>query len=230
MGVMDRIPSIESPIDQSILKCLFEDPKTGWDSFWQTYGPVIQAGIGRFRLSSEDTEDILQDVCERLFRDNFHLLRLWDPQRSSLATFLSVVVRSQCIDHLRSSFFKYTQKKHRIGPGAEEATDPLNLLEDCGEDPSEFVHRIQMSDILNQALEDLARQNHLKPLDRQVLVLRASGEKYKRIAELLGISESNAMTRFSRTKQELLRYLNGKKIEPADTGRQNLGKKIVRFH
>lgn len=46
-------------------------------------------------------EDITQDVFLRLVRDDYRLLRGYDPARASLVTWLTIVARSCALDHLR---------------------------------------------------------------------------------------------------------------------------------
>lgn len=224
--MMDRLQSTGLLNDESLRNELIEDPKKGWAPFWQAYGTAIRFEINKFRLSKEDSEDIQQDICERLFRDDFHLLRIWDPQRSSLKVFLSVVVRSRCIDHMRSPFYRYSQKKLENNQDDSDVSDPINLLEDSSDDPSEFVHRIQVMETIKHVLDDLVARNRLNPVDRQVIDFRFSGEKFEKISILLGITQSNAMTRFSRAKKDLIPHLTKQGIDPSDAGGRSPGKRL----
>jgi DNA-directed RNA polymerase specialized sigma24 family protein len=98
-----------------------------------------------------------------------------------------------------------------------EVLDLLESLESPADTPSRFAHRHQVIEVLECVLERLTECDHLRPLDRQVILLRAKGESYEHIAELLSISKANAMTRFSRTKQELREQLLKEGVGPADT-------------
>ncbi len=50
---------------------------------------------------SAAASDVTQDVFVKLLRDDYRLLRTYDPARASLATWLTVIARSTAIDHLR---------------------------------------------------------------------------------------------------------------------------------
>jgi len=86
--------------------CLKGDKKA-WDAFVEKYSPMIFAAVQRTLRSSaanipgRTLEDIAQEVFVRLIRDDYRLLRQFDPKRASLSTWLALVARSVCIDQLR---------------------------------------------------------------------------------------------------------------------------------
>jgi RNA polymerase sigma-70 factor (ECF subfamily) len=63
----------------------------------------------------DEVEDVAQDVFVRLIRDDCRLLRTYDPARSSLVTWLTIVARSTALDGLR---------RRRIETEAIESHDP----------------------------------------------------------------------------------------------------------
>jgi RNA polymerase sigma-70 factor (ECF subfamily) len=78
--------------------------KSAWDAFVDRYARVIWAAVTRVhrgRGPGGDPADVVQDVFVRIVRDDFRLLRTFDPSRASLTTWLTVVARSVAIDHLR---------------------------------------------------------------------------------------------------------------------------------
>lgn len=81
--------------------------KKAWDAFVENHSPMIYASIKRTfsgstsNIPGKTYEDIAQEVFVRLVRDDYRLLRQFDPKRSSLSTWLALVARSVCIDHLR---------------------------------------------------------------------------------------------------------------------------------
>ncbi len=92
-------------MDDLLGKCLKGD-KRAWDVFVGRYAPVIIAAARRAGVSSsasyqQAAEDICQEVFLRLVKNNFHLLKTYDPQRASLTTWLTIVARSTAIDSLR---------------------------------------------------------------------------------------------------------------------------------
>src|SRR2546430_13850613 len=50
---------------------------------------------------SGDIEDLTQEVFVRLCKDNFRLLRTYDPERAAMSTWLTIVARSTARDALR---------------------------------------------------------------------------------------------------------------------------------
>ena len=73
------------------------------------YARVICAAVGRVlgttltsnTARSTCTDDLTQDVFLRLVRNEYRLLKSFDPARASLTTFLTIVARSTTLDHLR---------------------------------------------------------------------------------------------------------------------------------
>lgn len=92
-------------MDVDLGACLDGDQQA-WEAFVARCSPVIYAAIRR-ALGSHGTgddrglADVMQDVFVRLIRHDGKLLRSFDPQRSALVTWLSLVARSVAIDSLR---------------------------------------------------------------------------------------------------------------------------------
>ena len=74
------------------------DPEA-WEDFVRRYGGLIVAAVRG--LAPGEIEDLTQDVFVRLCRDDFRLLRSYDPARASLSTWLTIVARSTARDALR---------------------------------------------------------------------------------------------------------------------------------
>jgi RNA polymerase sigma-70 factor (ECF subfamily) len=86
--------------------CLDGRPEA-WESFVRRYAPVIYTAIQRTAAHrvrgdiDQFCQDAAQDVFLRLIRDDFALLRTYDPARATLSTWLTIVARSAAIDALR---------------------------------------------------------------------------------------------------------------------------------
>jgi RNA polymerase sigma factor (sigma-70 family) len=74
------------------------DPEA-WEDFVRRYGGLIVAAVRG--LAPGEIEDLTQDVFVRLCKDDFRLLRSYDPARASLSTWLTIVARSTARDALR---------------------------------------------------------------------------------------------------------------------------------
>ena len=77
---------------------LHGDPEA-WEEFVRRYGGLIVAAVRS--LAPGEIEDLTQDVFVRLCKDDFRLLRSYDPVRASLSTWLTIVARSTARDALR---------------------------------------------------------------------------------------------------------------------------------
>jgi len=81
--------------------------KRAWDALVERVAPIVLAAVRRtlrgFGAShaESDAEDVAQEVFVRLVKDDFRLLRTYDPSRAALSTWLTLVARSVTIDQLR---------------------------------------------------------------------------------------------------------------------------------
>jgi DNA-directed RNA polymerase specialized sigma24 family protein len=90
------------PISSSDLAALLAGERGAWDAFVPKAAAVMRAPIRRVLAASpDDIGDVLQDCFLRLVRDDYRLLRRFDPGRATLSTWLGVIATSAAIDHLR---------------------------------------------------------------------------------------------------------------------------------
>lgn len=91
--------------DEAYFALLIEGDKRAWDRFVETYSPVVYGTVRRVIVrsggSEDDVADAFQDVFERLCRHDYRLLRSYDSERASLATWLRVISHSAAIDARR---------------------------------------------------------------------------------------------------------------------------------
>ncbi len=89
------------------LKPCLRGEKKAWDAFVEQFSPMIYSSVKRTlsgsaaNIPGRTLEDIAQEVFFRLIRDDYRLLKQFDPERASLNTWLALVARSVCIDQLR---------------------------------------------------------------------------------------------------------------------------------
>lgn len=104
--------------------------KKAWDTFVEQYSPMIYASVKRTlsgssaNIPGKTLEDIAQEVFVRLIRDDYRLLRQFDPKRASLSTWLALVARSVCIDQLRKrqiETFSLEDSDIKAGPGSPDS-------------------------------------------------------------------------------------------------------------
>ncbi len=80
---------------------LVRGEKAAWDSFVARYAGLIVAAVRRVVGQQADVEDIAQDVFVRLCKEDYRLLRQFDPARAGLSTWLTIVARSVAHDSVR---------------------------------------------------------------------------------------------------------------------------------
>jgi DNA-directed RNA polymerase specialized sigma24 family protein len=98
------------PAEDIDLTALVAGHAAAWQRFVGRYAGVIHAAVRGVINDAgrpwEDAADVAQDVFVRLCKEDFKLLRSFDPARASLVTWLTLVARSTAIDKIR-------RKQHR---------------------------------------------------------------------------------------------------------------------
>lgn len=89
------------------LRKLTAGDKRAWDAFVDRFSGVIYSAVRnaiaarRPDVNEEDVRDLVQGVFIRLVKEEYRLLKSYDPSRASLVTWLTIVARSAAIDFLR---------------------------------------------------------------------------------------------------------------------------------
>ena len=103
--------------------------KRAWDRFVGSYSAMVFSTVRRVVTrsggSEEDVADAFQDVFERLCRNDYRLLRTYDIERASLATWLRVISHSVAIDALRKRRAPMYSLDDENTP--EPAVDPVSV-------------------------------------------------------------------------------------------------------
>jgi RNA polymerase sigma-70 factor (ECF subfamily) len=85
----------------SLPETLLRGEKAAWDAFVRRYGGLVVAAVRGVAMAQAEVEDLTQEVFVRLCKDDFRLLRTYDPARASLSTWITIVARSTARDGLR---------------------------------------------------------------------------------------------------------------------------------
>lgn len=87
------------------LRALVTGDKRSWDAFCARYAPTINAAVRRAfgigRPTQDDLLDAGQEVFLKLCRDDYKLLREFDPKRAKLSTWIGIIAYSTAVDWLR---------------------------------------------------------------------------------------------------------------------------------
>ena len=134
-----------------------------WEAFVRRYSGLIVAAVRGVAMTQGDIEDLTQEVFVRLCKDDFRLLRSYDPNRAALSTWLTIVARSTARDALR---------RRRADSVPIEAVPEAQLAVD----PVEPVRKLKLPEAL------------LSPRQREILGMLYDREmEVAEIARALGI-------------------------------------------
>ena len=142
---------------------LLRGEKGAWEAFVRRYAGLIVAAVRAVAREATDVEDLAQEVYLRLCKDDFRLLRGYDPARAGLSTWITIVARSTARDALR-----------RRRPG----TVPIEVVPEArfAVDPVEPVRKLKLPEAL------------LSPRQREILAMLYDREmEVAEIAAALGI-------------------------------------------
>jgi RNA polymerase sigma factor (sigma-70 family) len=200
--------------DQKLRDRILASPEEGWNDFWEAQEGFIHRIIGRFKLSPEDSEEVRQEVCHALIKDDFKVLRRWDPDRCSLRGFLSVIAAHSVANFYRSSFHRFTLRKTNTPGDSEVSEDYYSSLMVATFTATERLYRAQVIGFLRKSLDEWVSQEKLCAADRNLILLRLQGLSFREISTLIGITTNHATVRFSRLKPLLRKRLEEAGIQP----------------
>jgi RNA polymerase sigma factor (sigma-70 family) len=128
------------------LEALWRGDRGAWEAFVRRYASLILAAVRAVAHDRAAAEDLTQDVFLRLCKDEFRLLRSYDPARAGLSTWLTIVARSTARDALR---------RRRVEPVPLEAVPEARLAIE----PVEPVRKLKLPEAL------------LSPRQREILAM-----------------------------------------------------------
>ena len=191
------MPTLLENLQMDIVN-LHNDKKSDFSRVYSIYFPKLVRFAREFVLSTEDAENIIQDI----------FIYLWEHQEilgslSNLNAFLFVLVKNRCIDFIRQK--KLVERKREEFEMVMDKELQLKMYA-----LQQFDENALSSDdievILNNAI------NSLPEKCREVFILsRMEGLKYREIAERLNIStktvENQIITALRKLRVELKDYL-----------------------
>jgi len=80
---------------------LLRGEKEAWGRFVRRYAGLVVAAVRSVAREAAEVEDLTQEVFLRLCKDDFRLLRGYDPARAGLSTWITIVARSTARDAMR---------------------------------------------------------------------------------------------------------------------------------
>jgi RNA polymerase sigma-70 factor (ECF subfamily) len=142
---------------------LLRGEKGAWDAFVRRYAGLVVAAVRGVAHDASEAEDLTQEVFLRLCKDDFRLLRSYDPERAGLSTWITIVARSTARDALR--------RRRPVSVPIEDVPEGRLAV-----DPVEPARKLKLPEAL------------LSPRQREILTMLYDREmEVSEIAQALGI-------------------------------------------
>ena len=170
----------------SELDALARGDKGAWEAFVRRYAGLIAAAVRGVAREAAEVEDLAQEVFVRLCKDDFRLLRSYDPTRAGLSTWITIVARSTARDAMR---------RHRPVLMTIDAVPEARLAVD----PIEPAERLKLPEAL------------LSPRQREILTMLYDREmEVAEIANTLGIDPQTVRSAHHKAMVKLRAHFKAK--------------------
>ena len=168
------------------LDALARGDKGAWEAFVRRYAGLVAAAVRGVAREAAEVEDLAQEVFLRLCKDDFRLLRSYDPARAGLSTWITIVARSTARDAMR---------RHRPVLTPIEAVPEGRLAVD----PVEPIQKLKLPDAL------------LSPRQREILTMLYDREmEVAEIAAALGIDPQTVRSAHHKAMVKLRAHFRAK--------------------
>ena len=168
------------------LDALGRGDKGAWEAFVRRYAGLVAAAVRAVAREAAEVEDLAQEVFLRLCKDDFRLLRSYDPARAGLSTWITIVARSTARDAMR---------RHR------PVLTPIDAVPEgrLAVDPVEPAQKLKLPDAL------------LSPRQREILTMLYDREmEVAEIAEALGIDPQTVRSAHHKAMVKLRAHFKAK--------------------
>lgn len=181
-----------------VRRCLAGDA-VAWEEIVQRYHRRIYNLCYRFAGSSDDAQDLTQDVFIRMYRT----LSSYDVERGAFQTWVTTITRNLLVDHFRKT--KQDRVTDSLDTTSSEHEDVLPLSEQIRDNslpPDARVQSHEAGEAVHNALQKLS------PELREAVILRDLQDMdYREIAGVLKVPEGTVKSRINRGRAELARLL-----------------------
>ena len=181
-----------------VRRCIAGDA-AAWEEIVQRYHRRIYNICYRFAGSSDDAQDLTQEVFIKMYRT----LNSYDVERGAFMTWVTTMTRNLLVDHFRKT--KQERMTESLDTTSSEHEDAMPLSEqipDRGPAPDSNVQSREAGDIVHEALQKLS------PELREAVILRDLQDfDYREIATVLKVPEGTVKSRINRGRAELARLL-----------------------
>jgi len=181
-----------------VRRCVSGDA-AAWEEIVQKYHRRIFNICYRFAGSSDDAQDLTQEVFIKMYRT----LNSYDMDRGAFMTWVTTMTRNLLVDHFRKTKQeRLTDSLDTASSDHEDAMPVGERIPDHGPAPDSRVQSREAGDTVHQALQKLS------PELREAVILRDLQDMdYKEIATVLKVPEGTVKSRINRGRAELARLL-----------------------
>jgi RNA polymerase sigma factor (sigma-70 family) len=168
------------------LDALARGDKGAWEAFVRRYAGLVAAAVRGVARETAEVEDLAQEVFLRLCKDDFRLLRSYDPARAGLSTWITIVARSTARDAMRR--YRPVLTPIEAVPEGRLAVDPV-----------EPIQKLKLPDAL------------LSPRQREILTMLYDREmEVAEIAAALGIDPQTVRSAHHKAMVKLRAHFKAK--------------------
>jgi RNA polymerase sigma-70 factor, ECF subfamily len=181
-----------------VRRCIAGDA-VAWEEIVQRYNRRIYNICYRFAGSSDDAQDLTQEVFIKMYRT----LGSYDVQKGAFMTWVTTITRNLLVDHFRKS--KQDRQTDSLDSAPSEHEDAMPLsdqIADTSLPPDARVQSREAGEVVHGALQKLS------PELREAVILRDLQDlDYREIAMVLKVPEGTVKSRINRGRAELARLL-----------------------
>jgi RNA polymerase sigma-70 factor (ECF subfamily) len=190
-----------------VRRCLTGDAMA-WEDLVRLYNRRIYNLCYRFTNSSDDAQDLTQEVFIRVYKT----MGSYNIEKGAFNTWLMTLARNLLVDHFRRT--KQERVTDSIDAGLREEDDSLSMadrLEDTRPSPDDRLASKETQKIVQLALA------RISPDLREAVILRDLQDMdYKEIAVVLRVPEGTVKSRINRGRMELARLLSRNKRQASN--------------
>ncbi len=181
-----------------VRRCIAGDA-SAWEEIVQRYHRRIYNICYRFAGTSDDAQDLTQEVFIKMYRT----LNTYEVSKGAFMTWVTTVTRNLLVDHFRKTKHDRMTDSIDAAPSQHEDTQPLSAqIADPSRPPDAHVQSRETREAVHQALQKLS------PELREAVILRDLQDMdYREIAGALKVPEGTVKSRINRGRAELARLL-----------------------
>lgn len=170
-----------------------------WEELVRQYNRRIYNICYRFTGSSDQAEDLTQEVFIRMYRS----LDSYDAEKAAFTTWITTMTRNLLVDHFRKSKYDRLSDSLESTITDDESGPTLGeQLPDTAAPPDATMANQETRLMVHKALQKLS------PELREAVILRDLQDMdYRDIAQVLKVPEGTVKSRINRGRTELARLL-----------------------